>query len=119
MHSFDGDWALASDPLRKYVLPIFPNIIDYVKIHKIQPQTVNFNQVSHKRFVDTESIRYQQANTKYPMLISPMYNPDDLEYRMIDGCHRIYKLKNLGHECGSFYIIPSSIVLLHLRMITP
>jgi hypothetical protein len=117
MHWFEGQWALSDEPSGIYTLCINPTIFDYIKIYKLKPTTICFSKISHKRIVDVTSNRYQYANTRYPMIVTPMYNPEDLEFRMIDGCHRIYKLKEAGKTQGWFYIIPKDIVLSNINKV--
>lgn len=114
MHWLTDDWALPEYPSGAYVLPIKP-VFDYIKIAKIIPVTIDFSTVSHKTLDDTASLRYIMADTTYPMIVTEMVNPHSLKYRMIDGRHRIHKLKSQGVSSSLFYIIPPSIVFLNIR----
>lgn len=114
MHWFTDEWVLPNMETT-YVLPVNPVIFNYIKISKICPVLIDFSLVSHKSLDDRDTIRYSQANTVYPMIVSKMHNPHDLPYRMLDGRHRIHKLKEQNHSSGMFYIIPEEIVMLNLR----
>ena len=116
MHWFDNEWAILPTG-DVYVLPIDPVIFNYIKLTKIIPVELDLKHVSHKSLVDKNSIRYLSANTTYPMIVTEMQNPHNLPYRMIDGQHRIHKLKESQCTTGMFYIIPESIVLLNLRRV--
>ena len=117
MHWLEEDWSLQEGSDTKHVLPIYPTMFDYVRIFNLKPVLINFKEISHKPLLDKQTNRYEQANVKYPMMVTAMHNPDNLPYRMIDGRHRIHKLKDSGVQQGYFYIIPLSFVLLNIRIV--
>jgi hypothetical protein len=88
-------------------------LFDYIKIYKITPELISFSQISYKKLVDLdrELPRYKLANTKYPMIVSQLPNPNGLPYRLIDGRHRLDKLLLNGINSAFFYVIPVKTVL--------
>ena len=114
MHWFTDGWELPNME-NTYVLPVNPVIFNYIKISKLRATPIDFSLVSHKLLDDKNTVRYIQANTAYPMIVSEMHNPQNLPYRMLDGRHRIHKLKEQNYSSGMFYIIPEEIVMLNLR----
>ena len=49
--------------------------------------------------------RYDEADIKYPGIITTGPNPYDNEYRMVDGRRRIHKLLSNGVTESNFYVI--------------
>ena len=49
--------------------------------------------------------RYDEADIKYPGIITTGPNPYDNEYRMVDGRRRIHKLLSNGVIESNFYVI--------------
>lgn len=61
-------------------------------------------------------IRYDKAQIKYPgILIRNGKNPKNLKYRMIDGNHRMVKMKNQGIKESKFYVLEYDDIKDHLR----
>ena len=109
-HWFVDDWKIDN---RTGYIDCLGSLFPYITIHKLTPQLILFDLVSCKSVSDFERnhSRYQKANTDYPMIVSPMPNPHNRLYRLIDGKHRLDKLQKSGHKQGFFYIIPADVVL--------
>jgi hypothetical protein len=98
-------------------------LIEQIKVTGQKPETVTFSEIwqqSHfenEREVLIESERYQVAETSYPGIISPIRNPGDKPYRMLDGRRRLWKQEASGATDGLFYIIPETEVFKFFWMV--
>ena len=84
--------------LSGYSIPAF----DYGK------KLVNFKDIGWKGKDKNHSLvkeRYNAADIGYPCILTKGQNPYNCKYRMIDGKHRITKMKNMGIEESIFYIV--------------
>lgn len=109
-HWFIDQWKIDS---RVGYIDCEKTLFNYIKIYQLSPQLIDFCKISYKKLCDLDRVlpRYSLANIKYPMIVSELPNPDNLEYRLIDGRHRIDKLIQNGKNSAFFYIIPSETVL--------
>lgn len=109
-HWFIDDWKI--DDRVGYV-DCKKTLFYHIKICKLQPQLLNFCDISYKKLcdLDRESARYTLANVQYPMIVSQLPNPDNLTYRLIDGRHRLDKLIRRGNKNAFFYVVPGETVL--------
>ena len=81
-------------------------------IEKKEPVLVDFSEICHKG-MDKEDPhelqRYDKCNPRFPgIIVEGMPNYKNRKYRMIDGKHRIRKLKNAGANQGLFYVLSFS-----------
>jgi len=50
--------------------------------------------------------RFSKADSSFPGIISPIKNPGNKKYRMLDGRRRLWKLQDQGESEAMFYVIP-------------
>jgi hypothetical protein len=112
MHWISEEWAIDAN---SYTLSI-DVLINFIKINKLTTKVLNFSEIAYKGNVDRHFIRYQMANTNYPMIVSQMDNPCGKKYRLIDGRHRIHKLMDEGKNEGLFYEIPMEFILKNIKL---
>jgi len=94
-----------------------------IQAGKFQPQKISFDDiwfaVRYPGQVDAEknTDRYKKADTSFPGIISPIKNPENKKYRMLDGRRRMWKLQDQGVNEGMFYVIPVPEIYRHFWMI--
>lgn len=107
-HTMHGDWALPGIPYSYLNVKLM-----WRTIHRDRkPVFVTFDSICVKPgdyygFDSTaeDSERYQKADPKHPgILVKGMPNPKNLPYRMVDGRHRLVKMKRQGVTVGRFYV---------------
>ena len=90
------------------------DIITFINETGLQAQTIPFEDIWYAiRFPgQMEEVksgpRYAQADTSFPGIVSPVKNPLNKPYRLLDGRRRMWKLQDMGETEGSFYVIPKS-----------
>jgi len=115
--SYSGDWSINDS---KEDLGLDLRTIRYL-LTKDKLETINHSEICHKSLgMDTLQMeggeRYAKAQTKYPgILIRNGKNPSNLKYRMIDGNHRMVKMKNQGIKESKFYVLEYDDIKDHLR----
>ena len=61
-------------------------------------------------------IRCEEAEISWPcIVVENASNPDDKKYRMMDGRHRMYKMKELNIDESIFYVLELKIFNKHLK----
>jgi len=81
-------------------------------IEKLEPVLIHHDEICWKYMADPEQrkleskVRYNNANVMIPGILAEVPNPCNLKYRMIDGGHRMCKLKlETNFTKSMFYII--------------
>ena len=59
--------------------------------------------------------RYDACDINFPGILTEGQNPYGCKYRMIDGKHRIIKMKDMGMTEGLFYIIEYNLFIKQLQ----
>ena len=107
-----GDWRIDG---KEYVL----------HLEKIKPllkkelkKVIKFSDIGYKGknmnpFLVEE--RYNACDIKFPGILTEGQNPYGCRYRMIDGKHRIIKMKDMGMTEGLFYIIEYNLFIKQLQ----
>ena len=104
-----GDWRL------------FENIsaIDLEKIRYLltETQTLNHEDIAWKGMdlpeemvtnecICCDGLRYLECDIKYPCIVlNNAVNPHNKKYRLIDGKHRMAKMRQLGITSSKFYVL--------------
>ena len=72
-----------------------------------KPQVVDFLSIAYKEYNSlTEKPRYDKADiNEYGIVVRNMPNPQGKAYRLIEGKHRLYKLKDSGFNGAKFYVV--------------
>lgn len=102
-------------------------IIAHVTEAGLQPQTVAFSEIWHQVHYPGERAqgsrpddpRFRDADPSFPGILSPLRNPDNKPYRMLDGRRRMWKQQDAGATEGSFYVIPEPEVYRFFWMAMP
>ena len=81
-------------------------------IKELEPVLVHHDEISWKYMADPKEkkrrskVRYYHANVMIPGILAEVPNPHNLKYRLIDGAHRMCKLKlETNFTKSMFYII--------------
>tara|TARA_B100001057_G_scaffold99919_1_gene96899 strand:- start:559 stop:927 length:369 start_codon:yes stop_codon:yes gene_type:complete len=108
-----GDWRIDE---KEYIL----------NLKKIKPfltkeskKLINFKDIGHKGKNSNYLLhkeRYDAADISYPCILTEGQNPYNCKYRMIDGKHRITKMKNMGIKKSMFYIVDFNIFFKLLQL---
>lgn len=110
-----NEWTMPTlNPKFTYRLDLTP-IFDLVKNE--EPVLVDFIDIAHNDMFtfETTTKRFKRADTNYPgILIDGLVNVNNLRYRMIDGRHRIIKMKMAGETQSLFYILHFTEIIPHL-----
>ena len=104
-----GDWSL------------FENVsgIDLVKIKYLlqETQILNHEDIAWKGMdlpeemvtnecICCDGLRYLECNIKYPCIVlNNAVNPHNKKYRLIDGKHRMAKMRRLGMMSSKFFVL--------------
>lgn len=115
-HKLDGHHSLQDKWMIPGLAPLDKSnrfIIDMTEIaHLLTPESVkqvSFEEVSHKTDPKRDLRRYpryQNCDIGFPgILVMGMPNPDNRRYRMIDGNHRLHKMKDLSLTQAAFYVL--------------
>jgi len=107
-----GDWRIDG---KEYVLHL-ERIKKYLK--KESKKLVKFSEIGYKGkdmnpYLAEE--RYNACDIKFPGILTEGQNPYGCRYRMIDGKHRIIKMKNMGMTESLFYIIDYDLFIKRLQ----
>ena len=111
-----GDWRIDEKEYILYLKKIKPFLT------KESKKLINFKDIGHKgkdknHLLNEE--RYNAADIGYPCILTEGQNPYNCKYRMIDGKHRIIKMKNMGIEESMFYIVDFNIFFKLLQLELP
>lgn len=107
-----GDWRIDG---KEYVLHL-ERIKKYLK--KESKKLVKFSEIGYKgkdmnpRLIEE---RYNACDIKFPGILTEGQNPYGCRYRMIDGKHRIIKMKNMGIKESLFYVIDYNLFIKQLQ----
>ncbi len=110
-HTLRNEWHLQDFPaLEEPNYYMIPNCDLFPLIKDRDPELIDFSDICHKPMLEPDytehSRRYKACNEKIPgVVVEGMANPENLRYRMIDGKHRIHKLKNLNVDKSQFYVL--------------
>jgi len=103
-HYCTNDWSIRF----KYItLNKIEKKIPVMKLYEVAKvmRVVPFDQICVKP-LNVYTSRYVHADFRFPgILAEDVENPCNLKYRLCDGRHRIYKMKNHGLIDGVFLII--------------
>tara|TARA_A100000164_G_C21654585_1_gene651939 strand:+ start:377 stop:790 length:414 start_codon:yes stop_codon:yes gene_type:complete len=107
--NYYGDWRL------------FENInhIDLERINYLltETQTLNHEDIAWKGMdlpeemvtnecICCDGLRYLECNIKYPCIVlNNAVNPHNKKYRLIDGKHRMAKMRKQGITSSKFYVL--------------
>lgn len=107
--NYYGDWRL------------FENInhIDLERINYLltETQTLNHEDIAWKGMdlpeemvtnecICCDGLRYLECNIKYPCIVlNNAVNPHNKKYRLIDGKHRMAKMRKRGITSSEFYVL--------------
>ena len=103
-----GDWRINN----KNMILDLTNIIHLLTEDKLK--LINHNEIAWKgmdnkipdSINDTKDRKFIECNIGYPcILINNGPNPKNLKYRMIDGTHRMAKMKMMNITKSYFYIL--------------
>ena len=89
----------------------------------MRPKRIPFSDIWHQLHYEDEKERakgekrYQNADTSIPGILSPVKNPDNKPYRMIDGRRRMWKLQDQQKDSGLFYVLPEELLMEFFWMI--
>lgn len=112
-HYAIGEWAIGGVDGTVSIR----SLIDHINLTGANAVDVPIESIATKGDVIVNSTRYQLADISYPLIISRMENPQGLEYRLIDGRHRLHKLRNEGHSSAACYIIDPTVVINNFQRI--
>ena len=107
-----GDWRIDG---KEYVLHL-ERIKSLLK--KESKKLIKFSEIGHKGKDMNPSLaeeRYNACDIKFPGILTEGQNPYGCKYRMIDGKHRIIKMKNMGMTESLFYIIDYDLFIKRLQ----
>ena len=109
-----GDWSLKQHPEAKILN--LNKVKHLLNLNKIK--TINFKEIAYKSFniakdkthencICCNGERYIKCNTDHLgiLLKGEEYNNYNKKYRMLDGKHRIMKLKEMGEYEYDFYVL--------------
>ena len=102
-----GDWTINDQPSDTTYLIDLKNIQHLLKEDKIQ--TLSHNEICWKSMdkpLTSEDFDMKSIKLKYPCIVlTNAKNHKNLKYRMIDGRHRMSKMKTLGINESEFYVL--------------
>lgn len=110
-----GDWRIHSlSEDNNLILPIqkIEHLLTEDKLQLVQHKDIAWKGKHLYPFHNLENCvccegkRYASCDIKYPGIITEGHNPYDNKYRMIDGKHRMQKMRYLGMTQSQYYLIP-------------
>jgi len=107
-----GDWRIDG---KEYVLHL-EKIKPFLK--KELKKVIKFSDIGYKGKNMNPCLseeRYNACDIKFPGILTEGQNPYGCRYRMIDGKHRIIKMKNMGIEESLFYVINYNLFIKQLQ----
>lgn len=86
-----------------FYVDILGELVPYIKYKGIPVQEVDIDSLTHNGFdnISTSSVRFISAKTKYPLVVVD----EGGLLRVVDGRHRLLKLKVEGKLVAPVYII--------------
>ena len=104
--SKSGNWCITED-LKKVHYLFMEDILHLLTEERIKSVSLKSIAWKDKHIFPSSwsGKRYDEADIKYPGIITTGHNPHDNEYRMVDGRRRIHKLLSNGVAKSNFYVI--------------
>ena len=102
-----GDWRIDG---KSYMLNL-EKIIPYLDTTK---HLIKFDEVSWKGkhiYHKLDPVRYKECDISYPCILTIGENPHNCKYRMIDGRHRMTKMRSMGLREANFNLIDYSTII--------
>ena len=102
-HLIHGDWRLPPlDPERTWLIWLEPL---FERTSGRRPEALDLDQVCHRREVVSED-RLAGCDPEIPgIVLRGAANPCGLPYRLIDGNHRLHRLRAAGRRHGPFFVL--------------
>jgi hypothetical protein len=90
------------------------DIYNFVEETRFEPSTVAFDDIwynsqyagNREDEIENNDDRFQSADISFPGIITPIKNPDNKPFRMLDGRRRLWKQQEAGGKEGLFYVLP-------------
>lgn len=110
-----GDWRIHSlSEENNLILPIqhIKHLLTEDNLQLINHKKIAWKGKHHYPFHNLDNClccegkRFLSCDIRYPGIITEGHNPYDNEYRMIDGKHRMQKMRYLGMSESMYYLIP-------------
>ena len=110
-----GDWRIHNLSLENNLILYLPDIEHLLNEGDLKE--VNFDDIAWKgkhllskytteNCICCDGLRYIDSDTSFPgILTETTYNPYGSKYRMLDGKHRIAKLRSQGFTKSLFYVL--------------
>ena len=94
---FRGDWRINGN---NCVINLF-----YLKPFLLEERLtiIKHSEIAYKGIYNQK--RYEKCDTSFPGIVCECENPLNLKYRLIDGNHRMVKMKNNNIYESLFYVI--------------
>ena len=105
-YQLGGNWCITED-LKKVHYLFMEDILHLLTEERIKSVSLKSIGWKDKHIFPApwSGKRYDEADIKYPGIITTGPNPYDNEYRMVDGRRRIHKLLSNGVIESNFYVI--------------
>ena len=105
-YQLSGNWCITED-LKKVHYLFMEDILHLLTEERIKSVLLKSIGWRDKHIFPSpwSGKRYDEADIKYPGIITTGHNPHDNEYRMVDGRRRIHKLLSNGVVESNFYVI--------------
>ena len=102
-HTIKGEWRIDGVPEDCIIRASQLKSATVLK----KPEIIDFLSIAHKEYNSlTEKERYDKADiSEYGIVVKDMPNPYGKAYRLIEGKHRLYKLKDAGFNGAKFYVL--------------
>ncbi len=89
-------------------------IYNHLEATGVEPQTVAFEDIwynsqypgNREDEIQKNDARFQKADIRFPGILSPIKNPDNKPYRMLDGRRPLWKQQEAGANEGLFFVVP-------------
>jgi len=101
-----GNWCITEDLEKVYFLFMedILHLLTEERIKSIPLKSIGWKN-KHNFPAPWSGKRYDEADIRYPGIITTGHNPYDNEYRMVDGRRRMHKLLSSGVTKSNFYVI--------------
>lgn len=113
-----GDWRIHEVSMSQYVYINLPDLV----LPK-EPVELSLFDIAWKgkhlpgkfkgeNCICCQGVRYLDCDTSYPgIVVEGINNPYKLPYRLIDGKHRVQRLRDSGEKTGLFYVLTKDQVM--------
>jgi hypothetical protein len=101
-----GDAPIPAGYVRQVVM-LYPLLLSIYR-RGLAPRTLPLSDVSNRilRAEQMFTTRYEHADASFPMLaVEGAPNPDGKPFRVLDGRHRICRLRERGATTGQFFVL--------------